>query len=563
MNWKDLKIGKKMMLGFGSVLVLLFVAGLFSVMSINRIFNSSLSVTAVNKVSAELLQREVDHLKWAQEVERYTNSSEKGRELSVQLDHTQCGFGKWYYGPGREEAERLLPELKMSLSAIEDPHRKLHESARHIKDAHGAGNIQEARLLFNSVTMMNLQEVQKLLKAMVESSKSNIVQSEKGMEQISRTARSSVILFIAAAIAVGSLLGWLITRSVAEPLEQGVRFAESVAQGDLTNRLDVDRKDQVGRLAQALNSMTSRLHDMIISVKSASVNVAAVSQELSVDSEQISQGASEQAATAEEASASVEEMNAASRMNSDNAQQTEQIAVKAEGDAQESGAAMAETVLAMKTIAERIRIIDEIARQTNLLALNAAIEAARAGDHGKGFAVVAAEVRKLAERSQSAAGDIGEVSTAGVATVERAGAKLAKLLPDIQKTSGLVQEISASSVEQANNADQISRAIQQLNQIIQQNAGAAEEMAATAQELSTQAAQLREITEYFTVDNGLEHHHGGRQLRRHAQRQAAPHHGSHHRPGQTVAAGEPRMALSLAKTNSAALKESDSEFEQF
>jgi methyl-accepting chemotaxis protein len=193
-------------------------------------------------------------------------------------------------------------------------------------------------------------------------------------------------------------------------------------------------------------------------------------------------------------------MNATIKQNSDNAQQTERIALKSATDATESGKAVTDTVGAMKNIAEKISIIEEIARQTNLLALNAAIEAARAGEHGKGFAVVAAEVRKLAERSQVAAGEISQLSSSSVEVAERAGLMLAKLVPDIQKTAELVQEISAASKEQTSGADQINGAIQQLNQVIQTNAGAAEEMASTSEELATQAQQLQTTISFFKVD---------------------------------------------------------------
>ena len=280
------------------------------------------------------------------------------------------------------------------------------------------------------------------------------------------------------------------------------RAAETIAAGDLTSSVIVlSEKDTLGK---ALFAMLEKLRSVVIDVKSAADNVAAGSQQMSAGSEQLSQGATEQAASAEEASSSVEEMNATIRQNADNAQQTEKIALKSAADALESGKAVNEAVLAMKEIAGRISIIEEIARQTNLLALNAAIEAARAGDHGKGFAVVAAEVRRLAERSQTAAGEISKLSASSVQVSERAGSMLAKLVPDIQKTSELVQEISAASKEQASGADQINSAIQQLNQVVQQNAGAAEEMSSTAEELSSQAEQLQETIAFFSLESALQ-----------------------------------------------------------
>jgi methyl-accepting chemotaxis protein len=250
--------------------------------------------------------------------------------------------------------------------------------------------------------------------------------------------------------------------------------------------------------------MVEKLKAVVADVKSSADNVASGSLQLSSGAEQLSQGTTEQAANAEEASSSVEEMNATIRQNADNALTTEKIARKSANDAIESGKAVSEAVHAMKDIAGKISIIEEIARQTNLLALNAAIEAARAGEHGKGFAVVASEVRKLAERSQVAAAEISQLSGTSVEVAERAGGMLAKLVPDIQKTSELVQEISAASKEQAGGADQINGAIQQLNQVVQQNAGAAEEMSSTAEELSSQADQLQNAVAFFKVA-GEEH----------------------------------------------------------
>jgi methyl-accepting chemotaxis protein len=214
----------------------------------------------------------------------------------------------------------------------------------------------------------------------------------------------------------------------------------------------------------------------------------------------MSQGASEQAGSVEEVSASMEEMVSNIQQNADNAQQTEKIAQKAAEDAREGGRAVTQTVAAMKEIAGKITIIEEIARQTNLLALNAAIEAARAGEHGKGFAVVASEVRKLAERSQAAAGEISKLSGTSVQVAEQAGQMLAKLVPDIQRTAELVLEINGSSREQNEGAAQVNKAIQQLDQVVQQNASAAEEMSSTAEELSSQAEHLQGIMEFFKVD---------------------------------------------------------------
>jgi methyl-accepting chemotaxis protein len=298
-----------------------------------------------------------------------------------------------------------------------------------------------------------------------------------------------------------SLIVYLLFRLLAlKPIARLNAIVGQVAGGDLTRAVEAETGDEIGILFTSIGSMVQKLKGVVSDVKNAADNVASGSRQLSSGSDQMSQGTTEQAASAEEASASIEEMHATIRQNADNAIATERIARKSANDALESGQAVTEAVKAMKDIAGKISVIEEIARQTNLLALNAAIEAARAGEHGKGFAVVAAEVRKLAERSQVAAGEIGTLSGSSVGVAENAGAMLSKLVPDIQRTSELVQEISASSKEQAEGADQINSSIQQLNKVIQQNAGSAEEMASTAQELSSQAEQLLETVGFFTVE---------------------------------------------------------------
>jgi len=345
------------------------------------------------------------------------------------------------------------------------------------------------------------------------------------------TAVISTVLAIAAALWISLQTAWSLAK---------VRFvAEAVAIGDLDQRVQVKTNDEIKDMVDAFNKMTDnlrataqladkisegdltvqpkalsdrdtlglalgrmveRLRGIVADAVTAAQNVSLGSQEMSASSEQLSQGATEQAASAEEASASMEQMAANIKQNAENAAQTEKIARQSSKDAEASGEAVRRAVTAMQTIAEKITIVQEIARQTDLLALNAAVEAARAGEHGKGFAVVASEVRKLAERSQTAAAEISAVSGETVKAAGEAGNMLTRLVPDIRKTSDLVAEISAACREQDIGASQINEAIQQLDHVIQQNAGASEEMSATSEELAAQAEELQTSIAFFRTD---------------------------------------------------------------
>ncbi len=304
------------------------------------------------------------------------------------------------------------------------------------------------------------------------------------------------ILFILSLVVHG-----MVHRMVVVPALRTITAASNIAAGDLSQRVPGVSRDELGRLSLEINKMTDGLEQLIVNIRQSASENASVASQIASATRHVSAGSTEQAALSEEASSSVEEMHATIRQNADNAMQTEKIALKSAKDALESGNSVALTLSAMKEIAQKISIVEEIARQTNLLALNAAIEAARAGEHGKGFAVVAAEVRKLAERSQSAARDIGDLSSSSVAVANEAGDMLSKLVPDIQKTAELVQEISAASKEQTSGADQINSAIQQLNQTIQQNTAVVEEMSSTGDVLSSQADRLLNMVSVFKINN--------------------------------------------------------------
>ncbi len=354
------------------------------------------------------------------------------------------------------------------------------------------------------------QSMNAAVEKMVTSSRAAMLAASRQGSAAFGTARDVMLSLLILSAILGIAIGVWIVMAIAKGLGQANGLTRAIAGGDLDKTADYKGHDEIGDLIVNLNAMTAKLRDVVGDVGGASDNVAARSQELSASAEQLSQGSSEQASATEQASSSMEEMAANIRQTAENAGQTEKIAHQSAKDAQSSGEAVGNAVGAMQTIAEKITIVQEIARQTDLLALNAAVEAARAGEHGKGFAVVASEVRKLAERSQAAAAEISGLSSDTVRVAQEAGIMLEKLVPDIKRTAELVEEISAACREQDIGAEQINQAIQQLDKVTQQNAAAAEEMSTTSEELAGQAEQLQDTVGFFSMT-------GGRQAQAQAQ----------------------------------------------
>src|SRR5437588_1439610 len=306
-----------------------------------------------------------------------------------------------------------------------------------------------------------------------------------------------VILTFATAISVTML----VSRGITRPVRAMADHLGEMAQGggDLTKRIEIGTHDEIGQMATSFNSFVKKLEEIITEVRNSSDGIASAASQVASSAASLSQGTSEQAASIEETTSSLEQMSASITQNAENSRQMEQMAVKGARDSEESGSAVKESVTAMKQIAEKISIIEEIAYQTNLLALNAAIEAARAGEHGRGFAVVATEVRKLADRSQTAAQEIGGLASKSVGVAEQSGSLLKELVPAIKRTAELVQEVAASSSEQSSGVVQINKAMTSVDTVTQRNASSAEELSSTAEELAAQSEALQQLMAFFRI----------------------------------------------------------------
>ena len=495
-----LTIKLQLALAFGFVIVLLLVGNLFGMNSLsksNRTMDAMVNGPTARLEAAQQLNIHLLNMVRAEKNMILVGSPEEVNKLEASVEKERQAF------------EALLNKAEDMATAEGKPKwQALGAAFEQLMDVHGkvlsltlADRDAEASALSMGEGRKAVTEAGARAQELVELSKAQLdAASAKADEDFAATRNLLIavsVISLLAAAGAATYIAVLVSKGLARASEA----VRTVADGDLTKTVEITTRDEIGDLLGHVNIMIERLRGIVADAIAASENVSAGSQELSATSEQMSQGATEQASAAEQASASMEEMASNIKQNADNASQTEKIARQSALDAETSGQAVSKAVDAMQTIAEKITIVQEIARQTDLLALNAAVEAARAGEHGRGFAVVASEVRKLAERSQTAAAEISAVSTDTVKAAQTAGEMLTTLVPNIRKTAELVSEISAACREQDIGASQINEAIQQLDKVTQQNASASEEMSATSEELAAQAEELQTSIAYFRTDS--------------------------------------------------------------
>jgi methyl-accepting chemotaxis protein len=495
-----MKISGKLIIGFIAVALIGGVIGVLGISNLGRIGAADQSMyTTMTKPLGELITmaESYQEIRVAMRlfIEARDESSRQSATAAINQNKSEIEKSAAFIEKdiATEKGRQIFAQYKESLASYYANTDAILQDIR-------AGKSAEATSIANGAGTQSANALKDAIDGLVATKINLAQQTSDANTAMAKSAKSVLVVVILLGLAVSIALGLVMAMSISKPIARIVAFTEAVSSGDLTKTVHQDmlkRRDELGSLSHSFQEMQQNLLKVVSELQSAVVNISSGSDQVSTAAQQLSQGSSEQAASAEEISASIEEMNATIKQNSDNATTTETIAGQSAANGAEGGAAVAETVKAMKEIVTSTKIIEQIASQTNLLALNAAIEAARAGEAGKGFAVVASEVRKLAERSQTAAAEISTISVSSVTVAEKAGAMLATIVPELKKTSGLVQEISASCKEQNTGTEQISKAILQLDQVVQDNASNSEELASMSEELSGQARQLSETVSFF------------------------------------------------------------------
>ncbi len=554
MSWyQNLRIATKLLVAFILLLGMTTALGVFALIQMTTLREAGDEVSdnwmpsigfvsAMNTDTSDFRIAELQHILSLTPEEMNTYE----REMEAELDTLRQSAEGYEPLIASDAERRMYNEFNRLWQDYLVEHQRALDLSRE-------NRTEEAKALIRGRSQKTFDDASDKLDALVALNKSLGRKAAERADATYEATRRWIVTTLFGCLLLSGLLCYLIARVISRPLIEAVTVANRLAEGDFAVRIEATSDDETGRLLAAMRGMVDRLRLVIREVRDGANALASAAVQVSSSSQSLAQGTSEQASSVEETTASLEQMTATIGQNSANALQLEQMAQKGAKDAVESGEAVKETVEAMTSIADKINIVEEIAYQTNLLALNAAIEAARAGEHGKGFAVVATEVRKLAERSQAAAREIGTLAGASMRVADRSGRLLGELVPSIRKTTSLVQEVATASTQQSAGVHQMNKAMMHVDEVTQRNASAAEELASTAEEMSAQAETLQQLVSFFRVSSGRRK----KSARAAARRLAAS--GKPSAPGATPVPAPAASAPGKARSKAA----NDGEFKRF